>query len=335
MTVALAGDPAAVGAVSDVLRERIAAQELAVAFETVPTVDPAVVLGAPSKEEAFARAWIDLRGETQSTLYLVDGKGERVLIRAFARQQNPEVTYEAIGHVVELAVTSLRAGALIGIGRDRARAELLPETPAPTPPAPTPPAAAAREAPTPAPAPRGQTRFSGGVFYEAQAYGGLDVWSGPGGLVEVRRRPARGRFSFGALAAAQYRLPAESETTRSPILRFEGAAASVLATGGVALSRPGELVLGLGPGLEALDVEARGDRAADVRLVAGDTQIAGLFRMLVRYEHALPGVRLTAGVGADVPFERTRYLIAGPTGATVLFEAWPVRPFFSFGIQMP
>lgn len=335
MTVALAGDPAAVAAVSDVLKERIAAQELAVAFETVPAVDPAIVLRAPPKEEeAFARVWIDLRGETQSTLYLVDGKGERVLVRSFARQQNPEVTYEAIGHVVELAVTSLRAGELIGVGRDRARAELLPETAAPASPAPAPPPVA-REAPPPAPAPRAETRISAGVYYEAQAYGGLDVWSGPGVLVEARRRPAHRRFSFGGLAAVQYRLPAESETTRSPILGFEGAAASVLGTGGVALSRPGELVLGIGPGLELVNVEARGDRAADVRFAADNARIAGLLRALVRYEHALPGVRVTAGVGADVPFQRSRYLIAGPAGSTVLFEAWPVRPFLSFGIQMP
>jgi hypothetical protein len=55
----------------------------------------------------------------------------------------------------------------------------------------------------------------------------------------------------------------------------------------------------------------------------------------VRYEHAVPSLRLFAGVGLDVPLESARYLLARPGETIVLFEAWSARPFVMAGIQTP
>lgn len=320
------------------MRERLAAADLEVSFTRAEAIDPAaVVTPTGAREDDLARLWIDLRGEQDVTLYLVDGAWERVLVRRFARRDNPEVLREELGHVIELAIVALRAGERIGVGRDEARAELAPAPPPPSPAAVVPPPEAP-PAPPPSPAPRApaaSTRLHAGAFYETQAYaGGLELSSGPGIFGEVRARPGTGRLSYGGLVSVQYRLPSQGgdgETT----MRFEGGALQLLAVGALAVSKPAELSLALGPGLELLDAEAQGARASEVRLAEGKTRVLPSVRALVRYEHAIPSLRLFAGLGIDVPFQSTRYLVARPTEAVVFFEAWAVRPFLLAGIETP
>jgi hypothetical protein len=141
VVIELAGEPSNVSAVEDILRERVASSGLQVSFAPIDVIDPAVVVtSAVAQDEELAHVWIDLGSPERITFYLVDGKRERVLVRHFARHENPEVAREELGYVVELALVALRAGERIGVGRDVARAELAPEVAAPPPVASPPPA---------------------------------------------------------------------------------------------------------------------------------------------------------------------------------------------------
>jgi hypothetical protein len=180
------------------------------------------------------------------------------------------------------------------------------------------------------------THLRAGAFYEAEAYaGGPEVWSGPGAVLELRRSVPNSKLGYGALVSGQYRLPSSADAGPSSSMRFEGGAAHVLAVGSLALSRPAELALAVGAGLDLLHAEARGDRASEVRFAEGTTRALPTLRALVRYEHAVPSLRLFAGVGLDVPLESARYLLARPGETIVLFEAWSARPFVMAGIQTP
>lgn len=337
MTIELAGEPASVTAVESILRERLASPGLDVSFATIEAVDPAVVV-APTgaQDHELARVWIDLRASERVTLYLVDGKRERVLVRHFARHDNPEVAREELGHVVELALVALRAGERIGVGREAARADLEPELATVAPPSP-PVAQPPAERPAPVAArPPSTVRLRAGAFYEAEAYaGGPEIWSGPGVNLELRRRRADSRFGCGVLLSGHYRLPSSAGSSVATSMRFEGGAAHVLAVGSLALSRPAELALGIGGGIDLLHAEARGERTSEVRFAEGSTRVLPTLRALVRYEHAVPSLRLFIGAGIDVPVESARYLLARPGETVVLFEAWSARPFLLAGIQTP
>jgi hypothetical protein len=334
VTVQLAGEPASVQAMEGVLRERLAPAELTLSFTRTEVIDPAAVV-TPSgvRDDDLARIWIDDRARERVTLYLVDGKWERVLVRHFRRHENPEVVNEEVGHVVELALTALRGGERIGIGRDLARAQLAPEAPDPVPP---PPATDEPPPPAPVPAPPSTTsHVRGGVFYEAQAYGaGPQLWSGPGLLVELRREREGARWSYGGLLSLQYRLPSTTDAADATV-DFDGGAAHLLAMGATRISRPAELAFGVGPGIDLLHAEARGLRGADVRFAEGRVRWIPTVRALVRYEHAVQRLRIFAGVGLDVPFESTRYVLARGSENVVLFSAWGARPFVVLGIEGP
>jgi hypothetical protein len=118
-------------------------------------------------------------------------------------------------------------------------------------------------------------------------------------------------------------------------MRFEGGAVHALAVGSLALSKPAELALGIGGGLDLLHAEARGDRTTEVRFAEGSTRVLPTLRALVRYEHAVPSLRLFVGIGIDVPVQSARYLLARPGETVVLFDAWSVRPFLLAGIETP
>lgn len=340
VTVEIAGDERSIADTTTLLRERLASQPIDVTYAAADTIDPAtVVTPANVHDDDLARVWIDMRGGRRVTLYVVDGPWERVFIRHFTRHDNPEVTREEIGHVVELALVALVAGERIGVGRDIARAELAPSAaPAPPPPAAAPPPPDRVET-KPEPVPATKTRFHAGPFFEMQAYGaGPELRSGIGGLLEVHRTPPTSRLRYGASVLLQYRFPVDADAGAATTVRSEGAAAHLLAHASYAVSRPAELAVMLGPGLEMNHAEARGDRAASVTFAGGETSFSPVARLLVRYTHAFPDLfQIFAGVGLDVPFERTRYLLARPTGggSTVLFEQWAARPFLVLGVTTP
>lgn len=327
VSVQIAGDPAAVAAVLDVLRERNAEAT----FEVVPAIDRASVLtpGAPNDRQ-LARVWIDLteppgQENPPITIYVVDGPWERVLVRPVARQTNAEIAWEEIGHIVELAVDALRAGESIGV----ARAELV--TP-PPPPAPVAPAPAPEPVIVPAPQPRARPwKLRGGGFYGVTSYGsGLETSSGPGAMLELHTRV--GKLEYGGTLTAEYRFPS-SVDRGAAVIHFEGAAFHALASGALLKSERHQLVLGLGGGVELVQAYSSSIALDNVRFVGAELHVIPTARALARYALATSSVRVFAGLGLDVPLRHTRYLLTRENTPVVLFEPWSVRPFFVLGIE--
>ena len=346
VSVQVAGDRASTAAVLDVLRERIGGTDTEASFEVVPAIDRAsIVTPGPPNDRQLARIWIDLtepakddsgkKGDREPvTLYVVDGAWERVLVRPVVRQTNPEVTWEEIGHIVELALGALRAGESIGVGRAVAREQLLPapEPPtAPPPPPDTPPPAPPRAT---APAPR--VKLRGGGFYSTTAYGsGLELASGPGAVFDFHLQHPTwlgGKLELGMAFTAEYRFPSTVDRG-SAVVRFEGAALHAMASAAYRLTERHHFMLDVGGGAEL--VHARGDspQVANIRFVEGSLAPIPTARALARYAWATPAVRFFAGAGVDLPFRNPRYLLSRENEPVVLFEPWIVRPFLMLGIE--
>jgi len=335
VSVKIAGDTTSVAAVLDVLRERTGGTETDTELEVVPTIDRAsIVTPGPSNERQLARIWIDLReprGRANErmpvTLYVVDGPWERVLVRPVTREANPEVTWEEIGHIVELALGALRAGESIGVGRAVAREQLLP-TPEPPPPPPR-----AREAPPRAPPPPNPWRphVRAGAFYSVSTYGpGLELASGPGAVLQLHSNS--GRLDFGATLTAEYRLPSTVERGAA-VVTFEGGAFHVMASSAYSFNKRHQLSLGLGGGAELVNVTGASTQLESLRFVDGDIDFIPAARIITRYSHAVSTFRLFAGAGVDLTFRNLRYLLSRGDDSVILFEPWVARPFLLLGIE--
>jgi hypothetical protein len=331
VSVQIAGDAASVDAVLAVLREREGGSETT--FEIVPAIDRAsVVTPGPPNARQLARIWIDLTvppgRESEPppiTIYVVDGPWERVLVRPVVRQPNAEITWEEIGHIVELAVDALRAGESIGVARE----QLLPP---PSPP-PTAPSPIATETPpiAPAPAPARPWKLRGGGFYSATAYGsGFELASGPGAMLELQTQ--RPKLELGGALTGEYRFPSRVDRG-SATVHFEGGALHALANAAFVLGARHQLGLGLGGGVELVQAHSSSIKLDNVRFFGTEMQTIPTTRALARYTLTTSSVRLFAGLGVDVPLRRPRYLLTREDAPVVLFEPWAVRPFVLLGIE--
>ena len=338
VSVKIAGDTASVAAVLEVRRERTGGSEPVSALEGVPPIDRAIsVTPGPPNERQLARIWIDLReppGRANErepvTLYVVDGAWERVLVRPVTREANPEVTWEEIGHIVELALGALRAGESIGVGRAVAREQLLP-----TPEPPPPPPPRAPEAPRPAPAPTARNPWRphvrAGAFYSVSTYGpGLELASGPGAVLQVHSES--GRLDFGTTLTAEYRFPSTVDRGAA-VVTFEGGALHAMASSAYSFNKRHQLSLGLGGGVELVNVTGASTQLESLRFVDGDLDVIPAARILTRYSHAASTFRLFAGAGVDVTFRNLRYLLSRGDNSLILFEPWVARPFLLLGIE--
>lgn len=310
------------------MNERLAGHDFLVAITTVSAIHPAdVVTPGASNDDQLARVWIDMTSQERVTLYVVDGTWERVLVRHLARNENPEVTWENLGHIVELAMVALRAGETIGIGRETARAELLPPEPPPAPPA-RPPFVF-----VPVVAPRPELRFHAGAFYETALQSSAPtIAMGPGVILELERSAPRA--SYGIQFTAQYRLPLTVDEGLAHV-RTEGAALRGLVTVGLPLSRSNVLTPALGAGVDVVHSEAIGQRTTALRLVPPQTDVLPTLRASLRFEHRAPGIRLFGGGGLDLPLDNRRYILAKTDSREVLYAPWSVRPFLFAGVETP
>jgi hypothetical protein len=340
VTVKLAGDASSVAAVLDVLRERVGGSASETSFEVVPAVDrESIVTPGPPNDEQLARIWIDLtetRGREHApqpvTLYVVDGPWERVLVRPVTRQANPEVTWEEIGHIVELALGALRAGESIGVGRAVARVQLLPAA------EPTPAASSAPmpDRPTPPPTPSNDriVAVRGGILFSTLSYGHGELASGPGGVLELQAHShAFGRpLEYGAMLTGEYRFPSSVDRGRA-VVRFEGAAFHAMANATLSLTPEHHLGFALGGGTELVSARGGSSNLANIHFVDGNVDAIPAARALARYSWVASSVRLFAGIGADVLLRSPRYLLSRVNEPVVLFEPWTVRPFMMLGIE--
>jgi hypothetical protein len=334
VSVKVAGDPTSVAAVLDVLRERDGGGDVETTFEVVPAIDRASIVtpGAPNDRQ-LARIWIDLTEPSAHvnepepvTLYVVDGPWERVLVRPVVRHANPEITWEEIGHIVELALGALRAGETIGVGRDIAQAQLFPSPP----PNPRPSDGEPPRRGAPPPAVERAWKIRGGGFYSTTAYGsGLELASGLGALLEGHARTRK--LEYGVTLTAEYHFPSTVDRGAA-MIRFDGGALHALASGAYFLGDRHQLLLGVGGGLELVHARGSSSELDNVRFIDRGLDLIPTARALARYGYSTSSLRLFAGVGVDVPLTNSRYLLS--KGApVVLFEPWSVRPFLMIGLE--
>ncbi|MBX3191747.1 MAG: hypothetical protein KF819_32455 [Labilithrix sp.] len=329
--VHLTGDALAIDGLTRVLRERLSDAGAEVAFQTADAIDAEAILAPPSADRAhLAHVWVDLAGEQGLTVYVVDATSDRILVRRVARQDNPEVAWEGVGHIVELAVAALRAGERIGIERAAARRELLPAAEPSAPPAPPPPPPREREIAV-APPVRKERTLSPGLFYETLLLGdGPEPVTGPGAMLELTV-PTR-RLTLGGVASAQYRLPLVAAGDGAEV-RLEGGAFRVLGSASFAVSKAGTLAVDLGPGLDV--TAARAIEGPLVRATSPSTSWSFVARAELRYSHDLRVVRVFATVGLDAAAQLRRYVLDRGSERVVAFEPWPIRPFASVGVALP
>lgn len=333
--IAIAGDAKSRTAVETVLRERVTSHRLDPSFAARDTIESRDVLaGGPKNDARLAVVWIDLADAEHANLFVVDEANERVLVRKVARHDNPEVTYEEIGHIVELTLEALVAGELIGMTREAAREELLP--PAPEPAA-APVAAPPIEPPpdrvvTEPSAPPASWNVGTGLGYAARVPGGgLGVAHTLGAHFELLR--FRRDLGFGGILGAEYRFPATAETENGTV-RAESGAFTLLGAVGFASPRRNVVELALGGGLELVHVGGEAAPSRPIRFTER-TDVVPFVRALVRYRHRTSPVPVFVGFGADLPIADKRYSLERGAEQIVLFDPWRVRPFATIGIETP
>lgn len=291
------------------------------AREVVAITDP-----APG---TIAQVWIDLRTRPDATLYLVDTRAARILVRRVPFTEPPDdVFFEQLGQITATAIEALQAGAVLGLARSEAVAAWGLE------PAPAAPPAAPRSAP-PRPAARvvHPVRLDLAVGYRVAGWSSQpSLLHGPALALSASDR--RHRLQPGAGVSVQWLLPTGFT---HPLLdaRIDGYDARAWA----------RLDPRVGPSRDRSTPQA-GDLA--VRSAIG----IGVEVMRTRphggaVEGALPHVRLwdarpllSLSLGLDVAATRivhvqidgtididlrdTRFVL--DDGGPVLFDPWRVRP---------
>ncbi len=322
-----ADDEADRQAMKAVVDELIARLQLAATVTFVSSVDAAdVITPQAGVEPRIARAWIDLSRPERATLYLVDRRWERVLIRHVEKMRgHGELAREAIGHILETAVDALEHGGRIGIEPDEVRSRREDAPPEPRPPGPAAPFAVG---------PRIPPRWELGALYEGEVYAprGL-VANGPEAAFYIGA--PRGAVRPGAWLTVQYRLPIIVDT--APIgVRLDGAAIRTLATLDVAVDARLSIRFGVGAGVDAMRMTPRLEskqgatlsKDQDFVLVVARASAGGVWWVA---RHL--GVVLT--VSCDVDPSGTRYAAVVDGAESTVLSPWPVRPALSLGVLSP
>ena len=106
-----------------------------------------------------------------------------------------------------------------------------------------------------------------------------------------------------------------------------------MASGAYTFTKRHHLTVGLGAGVDLVNVTGASTQLETLRFVDGDIDAIPAARILTRYSHATSTFRLFAGAGVDVTFRNLRYLLSRGDDALILFEPWPARPFVLLGIE--
>lgn len=277
----------------------------------------------PEAPPALARVWIEA-GEERTTLYLVDGDWERILVRHVPLEDGlDEVGREQVAHIVYAAVEALIAGARIGLTRDQARQELgVPAPPPPPEPPPPPP-----EPPPPPPEPPPPSELSGDVSfgYLGQLFADgatLRHAVGARGALLVGRRSPRLALSFAVdfFPTTGHEGAGVQLGLRSWVLRFEAGvdfelseSTSVRATGGL--------------GVDLTSVEPAGAGDAPIRLSEAFDAVGPL--LVLRggvHQQIWEWLGVSGGLLLDVDLVDARYVVAGEDGDLPVIDPWLVRP---------
>jgi hypothetical protein len=331
-----AGDEAEGAALAQVARELLGRLSVEVRTELLARVDLAAVVAPPragvAAEPPLARVWIDWRAPGRATLYLVDARHDRVLVREVERPAGgEELAREELGHILETACEGLLAGGEVGEPRAGVAPKLVPPVP--------PPAAAVVAAAAAAPPAAGPPRLRVAVLYEAAALAPeVTLTHGPQAAVFValggRREPRAMRW--GLWGTAQLRLPVRAADGAGAGVELQTGALRALLALERALSARATGRAGLGVGVDV--ARARPEAPPDAAVLdAAFTRAFAVGRAALELDVRLsPRTWLVAALAADVDVTGQRYTFTrGGGGDDVVLRPWVVRPAAALGLAFP
>lgn len=287
-------------------------------FEQAAAFDPGAVTRQP-EGPLIARVWLDLRRDTEATIYIVDSSGERILIRRVPLESGlDEVGREQVAHIVATAIEVLAEGAVLGITRNEARLELGVETQAEAPaegPAQTPPPPAEQ-----APAQGHRIGWAVGAGYQAQAWARpVPMQHGPLLWAELR---ATGKLAPGAGISVQYQPPIPLPDSEANAQVFSPRAAAMLSP---RVAENLDLNVALGAGLDAYLSRPAPESGSAWTAIPMLHALAGIAAQI----H--PKVRLHAALVLDVDLVDTRFVVQ--SSGRVLLDPWRARPGLRLGVS--
>ncbi|HEY3493135.1 MAG TPA: hypothetical protein VGK73_00560 [Polyangiaceae bacterium] len=327
--LSVAAPPGETEALEAVARELLARLDMQIEVRRVPRIDLAELRRALEPgERYFARVWITLSPEGRARLYLEHGASDRILVREIAGDaNNPELTREELGHILQTAVDGLKAGAEVGAPRSDALKDVPVEDALAAGPEKAPPEPAG-EAPRTSAASSQPLRF--GLRYELSWLGdGPRFQDGPGAVFALDLRPV------GFELSAFYRRPLKVDGT--PVgVRLEAFSPRALVTLEAWRSERSGIRLGAGAGADIVSVSPLGEPAQNAEFSAGTWLNLAVARLQASYAwraSSFLALELTAGIDVDV--NDTRYVFQQSAGETSVLDPSPVRPFVSLGAAAP
>jgi hypothetical protein len=326
--IAIHGADADADSLSLALGDHLEALAVEQRLARADAIDLATVVTPGALDEAVvARIWIELGTDRRSTVMIVDGPWERVLIRHVPAPAGlDEVAREELAMIVGSSVEALLAGARIGVERTT-----LAPTSEPAPVAPAAPASTvSRRDATRPPTSHTPSRTPNQPAYSAWLAAGwsMHLWSSPSpvqhgpfaslSLVarDVAMRP-------GASVEGRYALPIRIRASDVE-MRLDAGAMRITASLQPELGRRASARIRMGGGLDITRVAptARADTLVVHRRFWESTGFVTAALGIVL--GLTPAIALQLELVGDVEVSRTRYLLTGSD--RVLLAPWRVRP---------
>jgi hypothetical protein len=328
VAAAQAGDS---DALAQVARELLGRLSVKVHASQVRKIDLAAIATAPvapppdagAGETPLARVWIDWMTPGRATLYLLDARRDRLLVRQVERPTGgEELAREELGHILETACEGLLAGSEVGVPR----AGVVPLL---VPPAPRAPAVVASAPPAPEPA-----RWQAAILYEAAALAPeAHLTHGPMVSLLAATRAAGPRL--GLWATAQLRAPVSAGDETVGVSVHTGALRA-LAAYERPLSERAAARVGLGGGVDVVQATPEASMPARAVLESARTLVFPMGRAALGIELRLARhLALLGTLAADVDITGQRYVFRRASGEAAVLTPWIVRPAAALGLAFP
>ena len=322
-------------ALAQVARELLGRLGLEVRASLVARIDLAAIVAPPPEDggpdPVLARVWVDWRTPGRATLYLLDARRDRVLVRQVERPAGgEELAREELGHILETACEGLLSGGEVGEPRAGVAPRLLPP--------PRPPAAVAAVVPARA-TETGPARAQVALLYEAGAFAPeARLTHGPEvSLFIGLGAPGTRDWRWGLWSTAQLRLPERAEDESGAGVDVEVGALRAMFALERAWSERVTGRVGVGVGVDV--VRARPEAATpDVAVLApAFTRSFAVGRAAVAFDlRVARRTWLVVALAADVDVTGQRYTFArGGGGDEIVLRPWVVRPAAALGLAFP
>jgi len=319
-------------ALAQVARELLGRLGLEVRASLVARVDLAAVVAPPrangAPEPPLARVWVDWRTPGRATLYLLDARRDRVLVRQVERPAGgDELAREELGHILETACEGLLAGSEVGEPRAGVAPRLLPRAE---------PTTVVAEAP---PAEPGPARVQLALLWEAGAFASeARLTHGPEASLFVGLGAGGARaWRWGLWGTAQLRLPLHAADDTGAGVELEAGALRALVALEHAWSERAIGRAGVGLGVDV--VRARPEAAMPDAAILGPsfTRTFAVGRAAVAVDLRLARrTWLVAALAADVDVTGQGYAFGrGGGGEELVLKPWIVRPAAALGLAFP